>query len=53
MSVLTHDIGRAGGRSNHVCGFDSETWQGDMTPWDIPMDWPTTEMSPGINEITW
>lgn len=25
MSVLTHDIGRQGGTSNNVCGFDSET----------------------------
>lgn len=55
MSVLTHDIGREGGRSNHVCGFDSETWPatGGKTPWDLAMDWPTTPMVAGRNEITW
>lgn len=53
MSVLTHDIGRMGGRTNHVCGFDSETWQGGATPWDRAMDWPTTPMSAGRNEIRW
>ena len=55
MSVLTHDIGRSGGRSTHVCGFDSETWDGrnNKTPWDIAMDWPTTPMEPGRTEFKW
>lgn len=53
MSVLTHDIGRKGGRSNNVCGFDSETWQGGATPWDNPIDWPTQPVSAGPLTITW
>ncbi len=53
MSVLTHDIGRKGARSNNVCGFDSETWQGGATPWDNPVDWPTQPVSAGPLEITW
>ena len=53
MSVLTHDVGRTGGPSNNVCGFDSETWFGASTPWDAPMDWPKTPMAPGWNEIKW
>lgn len=53
MSVLTHDIGRMGGPSTHVCGFDSETWQGGATPWDLPLDWPTTPISSGEQTFTW
>lgn len=53
MSVLTHDIGRQGGPSNNVCGFDSETWGGGATPWDLPLDWPTTSISSGELTITW
>src|SRR5690554_1583703 len=53
MSVLTHDIGRVGGRSENVCGFDSETWQGGVTPWDTPIDWPTQPMSSGLQTISW
>lgn len=53
MSVLTHDIGRKGARSNNVCGFDSETWQGGATPWDQSLDWPTQSVSAGPLDITW
>ena len=54
MSVLTHDTGRTDVKTTtNVCGFDSETWQGGSTPWDVAMDWPTTPMTPGINEIKW
>lgn len=55
MSVLTHDVGRAGVTPlpEHVCGFGSETWSGGATPWDTPIDWPTNDMSSGRNEIAW
>lgn len=55
MSVLTHDLGRAGVSPlpTNVCGFDSETWDGGATPWDKPIDWPTTEISSGPLTITW
>ncbi len=55
MSVLTHARGRS--KVNplpaHVCGFGSETWQGGATPWDAAIDWPTTSMSSGRQEIKW
>ncbi|UTF60131.1 lytic polysaccharide monooxygenase [Gilvimarinus sp. DA14] len=55
MSVLTHDVGRAGVEPlpDNVCGFDSETWSGGATPWDKPIDWPTNPMSAGEQTITW
>ena len=59
MSVLTHDVGRQGVSPlpKNVCGFDSETWDnnnnGNTTPWDKPLDWPTTPVSAGPFEITW
>ncbi|MEM1206342.1 MAG: lytic polysaccharide monooxygenase [Acidobacteriota bacterium] len=55
MSVLTHDVGRAGVTPlpEHVCGFGSETWNGGATPWDTPIDWPTNDMTSGRNEIVW
>ena len=52
MSVLTHDLGRGGSMGQvptlptNVCGFDSETWKGGKTPWDmVGVDWPTTEVN--------
>src|SRR5678816_3317981 len=38
MSVLTHTQGRSvvGPRSN-VCGFNSETWNGGPTVWDLSL----------------
>jgi chitin-binding protein len=55
MSVLTHDVGRAGVTPlpDNVCGFDSETWQGGATPWDSAIDWPTNPMSAGEQTFTW
>lgn len=55
MSVLTHDLGRKGVSPlpDNVCGFDSETWDGGATPWDKPIDWPTTPMSAGEQTFTW
>ena len=53
MSVLTHDIGRMGGPTENVCGFDSETWNGGPTPWDHQFDWPTTAINSGPLTITW
>jgi chitin-binding protein len=54
MSVLTHTQGYAvlGARTN-VCSFDSETWKGAPTPWDQPIDWPTSSISSGALTITW
>lgn len=54
MSVLTHTQGRSvvGPRSN-VCGFNSETFNGGPTVWDQPIDWPTTNMSSGLQTFTW
>src|SRR5688572_14303829 len=48
MSVLTHTTGRQGvGPRTNVCGFNSETWNGQATVWDQPIDWPTVAMTPG------
>lgn len=55
MTIVTHSWGRAKTTPlpAHVCSFDSETWKGVQTPWDVPMQWPTSPMSPGIQSITW
>ncbi len=55
MSVLTHARGRAQVKPlpAHVCGFDSETWNGGATPWDQAADWPTNPMSAGRQEFLW
>jgi chitin-binding protein len=55
MSVLTHAEGREVVRPlpQNVCGFNSETWQGRSTPWDQPIDWPTTTLSAGPKTFTW
>ena len=55
MSVVTNDKGRAEVTPlpNHVCSFDSKTWQGALTPWDTPMQWPTTPMEPGARTFMW
>ncbi|ADO70665.1 uncharacterized protein STAUR_2873 [Stigmatella aurantiaca DW4/3-1] len=37
----------------HVCGFGSETWRGGATPWDQPIHWPASNLSPGLQTITW
>lgn len=59
MSVLSHDVGRQGVTPlpTNVCGFDSETWDnnnnGNTTPWDLPLDWPSTPVTAGAFDITW
>ncbi len=55
MSVLTHALGRSSVTPlpANVCSFGSETWAGAATPWDAPIDWPTTPMSSGLQTITW
>ncbi len=54
MSVLTHTTGYAGvGARTNVCSFNSETWSGAATPWDQPINWPTTAISSGPLTITW
>lgn len=54
MSVLTHTTGRAGvGPRQNVCSFNSETWNGAATPWDQPINWPTTPMAAGPKVFTW
>jgi chitin-binding protein len=54
MSVLTHTTGYSGvGPRPHVCGFGSETWNGAATVWDQPIDWPTNNMTSGLQTFTW
>lgn len=55
MSVLTHNLGRSSVTPlpSNVCSFGSETWQGAVTPWDMPIDWPTNPMTSGEQDITW
>jgi chitin-binding protein len=55
MTVVTHSQGRAKTTPlpAHVCSFDSETWKGVQTPWDVPLEWPTSPMSAGTQSITW
>ena len=54
MSVLTHTLGRSvvGPRPN-VCGFNSESFNGGATVWDQPINWPTSNMSSGLQTFTW
>lgn len=55
MSVLTHGQGRAvvSPLPQNVCGFNSETWRGRQTPWDQPINWPTTTIAPGPRTFSW
>jgi chitin-binding protein len=55
MTVVTHSQGRANTTPlpTHVCSFDSESWKGVQTPWDVPMEWPTTPMQSGPQNIVW
>jgi predicted carbohydrate-binding protein with CBM5 and CBM33 domain len=55
MSVLSHTEGREDATvlTENVCGYDSETWNGGSTPWDVATDWPTTEASEGSMDIVW
>ncbi len=54
MSVLTHTTGRNGvGPRANVCGFNSETWNGQATVWDQPIDWPAVPMTAGPRNFVW
>jgi chitin-binding protein len=55
MSVLTHAEGRSvvTPLPTNVCSFGSETWNGAVTPWDAPINWPTNPMSAGQKTFTW
>ncbi|WP_171014104.1 lytic polysaccharide monooxygenase [Chitinivorax sp. B] len=55
MSVLTHARGRSEVKPlpQHVCGFGSETWKGGATPWDQPIDWPTSKIAAGNRNFIW
>ncbi|MDA9004172.1 cellulose binding domain-containing protein [bacterium] len=39
--------------AENVCGYDAETFDNGITPWDLPIDWPTAIMEPGRNKIVW
>ena len=53
MSVLNHHLGASEVPPKNVCSADSETWKGAVTPWDVPMDWPTNPMTAGKQNIVW
>ncbi len=55
MSVLNHHLGASvvSPLPKNVCSADSETWKGAVTPWDVPMDWPTNPISAGKQNIVW
>ena len=37
----------------NVCGYDSESFNNGPTVWDKAIDWPTNNIQPGRNRITW
>jgi predicted carbohydrate-binding protein with CBM5 and CBM33 domain len=43
----------------HVCSFSSQTWNNNNpalntpTPWDMPINWPTTTITAGPRIFTW
>lgn len=39
--------------ASNVCGYDAETFDNGATPWDTPMDWPTTAINSGRNLFLW
>jgi len=55
MSVLTHNLGVSvvSPLPTNVCSADSETWKGAVTPWDVPMEWPTNPITAGKQDIIW
>ncbi len=55
MSVLTHAQGRSvvTPLPANVCGFDSESFNFGETVWDVPTDWPTSNLSSGRQEFLW
>lgn len=55
MSVLNHHLGASvvSPLPKNVCSADSEIWKGAVTPWDVPMDWPTNPITAGKQNIVW
>lgn len=55
MGILSHTKGAKYVRPlpENVCGFDSEKFGYGETLWDLPIDWPTSEMQAGSNEFIW
>lgn len=55
MSVLSHTRGyyQNSKLPAHVCGFDSETFQGKASPWDAAINWPTNVVTSGPQEFVW
>lgn len=39
--------------AENVCGYDAETFDYGTTPWDTPIDWPTTAINSGRNLFLW
>ncbi|TQV73385.1 hypothetical protein FKG94_16905 [Exilibacterium tricleocarpae] len=39
--------------AQHVCSYDSESFDGNPTVWDQPIDWPTNNLQAGRNRFTW
>ena len=39
--------------AENVCGYDAETFDNGATPWDTPMNWPTSELAAGRNLFLW
>lgn len=55
MSVLSHSRGfyKSQNLPYYVCGFASETFQGNASPWDALIDWPANKMNAGPVTFTW
>lgn len=55
MSVLSHTRGYYQNTHlpQHVCGFDSEAFNGKATPWDAAINWPANSMASGPQEFVW
>jgi chitin-binding protein len=55
MSVLNHHGGRRdlGAITKHVCSFDSEAFKANITPWDVPIDWPVNNINSGAITFAW
>ncbi len=55
MSVLSHSRGyyKSQNLPYNVCGFDTETFQGQASPWDALINWPANKISAGPITFTW
>nr|6RW7_A Chain A, Carbohydrate binding module family 33 and 10 domain protein [Teredinibacter turnerae T7901] len=52
MSVVAHHEGRKVVKgTEHVCGFDGETW--NPAPYDTPANWPVTSFNSGQQTFVW